>query len=125
MGTRGGARRTRTAPDYLHSAEWPEPRPRPGPPQPFYSQSSAGTATAAEAAAGKTTAATSGNSARRRASRELASAAGAEPGWAPFTLSRDRGGARWWEFPGCGLAGSARRGDRNFRRNVHVLIPSW
>lgn len=30
-GAGGGARRTRTAPDYLHSAEWPEPRPRPGP----------------------------------------------------------------------------------------------
>lgn len=26
---RGGAQRTRTAPDYLHSAEWPDPRPSP------------------------------------------------------------------------------------------------
>lgn len=85
LGVMHGA--TRTAPDYLHSAEWPEPRPRLGPPRPFYTKSSAGTAAAAKAEAAETAAETSGNSARRRASRVSASAAGAGPAWALFTTS--------------------------------------
>lgn len=66
VGARGGARPTRTAPDYLHPVGWPEAGP-PGPPRPFYSRSSAATAAAAEVPATEIAEAISGNSARRRA----------------------------------------------------------
>lgn len=50
MGMRGGAPRTRTIPNYLHSSEWPEPRLRLGSPQQFYSQGSVATVLASDEA---------------------------------------------------------------------------